>query len=105
MASLLAPALGSQVPGTKKSPRWSVRKAHFVTTKARRSALHLPSKGEIDQKLKLARRRENASAWLFEIRIGEFSRGGDKHSAVVPANPGTHTLRRHDAEGVSNLRL
>src|SRR3954468_7002157 len=33
MASLLAPALGSQVPGTKKSLRWSVRKAHFVTTK------------------------------------------------------------------------
>jgi hypothetical protein len=29
MASLLAPALGSQVPRSRKSPRWSVRKALF----------------------------------------------------------------------------
>src|SRR5882757_6526965 len=65
MASLLAPAPGSPVPGTKKSPRWSVRKALFFTTKARLSALHLPSKSKGDQlKAQLARRRENASAWL-----------------------------------------
>src|SRR4051795_4277491 len=42
-----------QVPGRTdqgfKTPRWSVRKAHFVTTKARRSALHLPSKSTGDQ--------------------------------------------------------
>jgi hypothetical protein len=41
-------------------------KGAFVTTKARLSALHLPSKGEIKLKAQLARRRENADAWLFE---------------------------------------
>jgi hypothetical protein len=50
-------------------PRWSVRKALFVTTKARLSALHLPSKRGDQLKAQLARRREDESAWLFEIRI------------------------------------
>jgi hypothetical protein len=42
-------------------------KGAFVTTKARRSALHLPSKRGDQLKTQLARRRGNASAWLFEI--------------------------------------
>jgi hypothetical protein len=42
-------------------------KGAFCTTKARLSALHLPSKGEINQKLKPARRRGNEAAWLFEM--------------------------------------
>jgi hypothetical protein len=42
-------------------------KGAFVTTKARLSALHLPSKRGDQLKAQLARRRENASAWLFEI--------------------------------------
>jgi hypothetical protein len=42
-------------------------KGAFVTTKARRSALHLPSKGGDQLKAQLARRREDESAWLFEI--------------------------------------
>jgi hypothetical protein len=41
-------------------------KGAFVTTKARRSALHLPSKGEKKLKAQLARRREDAKPWLFE---------------------------------------
>jgi hypothetical protein len=55
------------VPGTKKSPRWSVRKALFVTTKARLSALHLPSKRGDQLKAQLAQRREDEKPWLFEI--------------------------------------
>src|SRR5947209_6581216 len=46
-------------PQGQKSLRWSVRKAHFVTTKARRSALHLPSKRGDQLKAQLARRRED----------------------------------------------
>jgi hypothetical protein len=43
-------------------------KGAFVTTKARRSALHLPSKPRGDQlKAQLARRREDENPWLFEI--------------------------------------
>jgi hypothetical protein len=43
-------------------------KGAVVTTKARFSALHLPSKSRGDQlKAQLARRRENAKSWLFEI--------------------------------------
>src|SRR4051812_49948220 len=33
-----------------------------------------PQRGEINEKLKLARRREDATAWLFEIRICQFFR-------------------------------
>jgi hypothetical protein len=42
-------------------------KGAFVTTKARLSALHLPSKRGDQLKAQLARRRENAKSWLFEI--------------------------------------
>jgi hypothetical protein len=43
-------------------------KGAFVTTKARRSALRLPSMSRGEKlKIQLARRRGNASAWLFEI--------------------------------------
>jgi hypothetical protein len=42
-------------------------KGAFVTTKARLSALHLPSKRGDQLKPQLARRRENAKLWLFEI--------------------------------------
>jgi hypothetical protein len=45
-------------------------------------------------KAQLARRREDESAWLFEIRIQKFSRRVDKHSVVVLAKAGTHTHRR-----------
>jgi hypothetical protein len=41
-------------------------KGAFCTTKARLSALHLPSKRGEKLKAQLARRRENESAWLFE---------------------------------------
>jgi hypothetical protein len=41
-------------------------KGAVVTTKARRSALHLPSKRGDQLKAQLARRREDAGAWLFE---------------------------------------
>jgi hypothetical protein len=41
-------------------------KGAFCTTKARLSALHLPSKRGDQLKSQLARRRENANAWLFE---------------------------------------
>jgi hypothetical protein len=43
-------------------------KGAFFTTKARRSALHLPSKRGDQLKAQLARRRENEKPWLFEIR-------------------------------------
>jgi hypothetical protein len=42
-------------------------KGAFYYYQARRSALHLPSKRGEQLKIQLARRRENASAWLFEI--------------------------------------
>jgi hypothetical protein len=42
-------------------------KGAFVTTKARRSALRLPSKRGDKLKAQLARRREDEAAWLFEI--------------------------------------
>jgi hypothetical protein len=42
-------------------------KGAFVTTKARLSALHLPSKRGDQLKAKLARWREDAKSWLFEI--------------------------------------
>jgi hypothetical protein len=42
-------------------------KGAFVTTKARRSALHLPSKRGDQLKAQLARRRGNEKPWLFEI--------------------------------------
>jgi hypothetical protein len=67
MASLLAPALGSQVPGSKKSLRRSVRKALFYYQGASFGA---PSPLKVEgRKLKaqLARRREDESVWLFEI--------------------------------------
>ena len=80
MASLkLAPALGSQVPGTEIAAterrealpcasisRRSGKQAAAVT-KVRLSALRLPSKGEKKLKAKLARWREDEAAWLFEI--------------------------------------
>src|ERR1700730_13066274 len=44
-------------------------KGAFVTTKARRSALRLPSKRGDQLKAQLARRREDENAWLFEIWI------------------------------------
>src|SRR3954463_5837582 len=69
-------AEGCQVPGRTdqgfKTPRWSVRKAHFVTTKARRSALHLPSKRGEKLKAHLARRRGDEKPWLFESTNQEF---------------------------------
>src|SRR5947209_9544415 len=66
MASLLAPALGSQVPGSKKSPRWSVRKALLLLPRRvfRRSIS--PQRGD-QLKAQLARRRGNAKLWLFEM--------------------------------------
>jgi hypothetical protein len=47
-------------------------KGAFCTTKARRSALHLPSKRGEKLKAQLARRREDASAWLFESTKSEI---------------------------------
>jgi hypothetical protein len=40
----------------------------------------------------------------LKFELGNFALDADKHSAVVPANAGTHTLRRRDAESVSNPR-
>jgi hypothetical protein len=39
----------------------------LTVTKARLSALRLPSKRGRELKAQLARRRENEAAWLFEI--------------------------------------
>jgi hypothetical protein len=50
-------------------------KGAFVTTKARRSALHLPSKRGDQLKAQLARRRENENAWLFESTNRNLKRG------------------------------
>src|SRR6185295_11373571 len=55
------------VPGSKKSPRWSVRKALLLLPRRVDRALHLPSKRGEKLKAQLARRRENAEPWLFEI--------------------------------------
>ena len=65
-------------------------KGAFFTTKARRSALHLLSKRGDQLKAQLARRRENASAWLFEIRIGNLCKTLS-HLQRRPAKAGTHT--------------
>src|ERR1043166_2430973 len=54
----------------------------------RLSALRFPSQRGGKLKAHLARRRENAGAWLFEIRIGKISRGADKHSASSRRTPG-----------------
>jgi hypothetical protein len=56
-------------------------KGAFVTTKARRSALHLPSKGEKKLKAQLARRRENEKPWLFESTKSEFEKDAATHAA------------------------
>jgi hypothetical protein len=66
MASLLAPALGSQAPRTKKSPRWSVRKALLYYQGASFGAPSPLKRGD-QLKAHLARRRENEKPWLFEI--------------------------------------
>jgi hypothetical protein len=67
MASLLAPAPGSYGPKVEEVTATERPKGAFCTTKARRSALRLPSRRGENQKLKLARRRGNEAAWLFEI--------------------------------------
>src|SRR3978361_2263693 len=82
MASLLAPALGSQVPRTKKSPRRDAERRCRVPlfpgdpgSKPRplpSAPFGVPSPLNVEgRKLKthLARRRGNAKPWLFEIRI------------------------------------
>src|SRR3981081_1262026 len=51
----------------RRSRRDGASEGRIFTTKARRSALHLPSKRGDQLKAQLARRRENASAWLFEL--------------------------------------
>src|SRR3954451_4143763 len=50
-------------------------KGAFVTTKARRSALHLPSKRGEKLKAQLARRREDEKSWLFESVNRNLKRG------------------------------
>jgi hypothetical protein len=57
----------------------------------RLSALRFPSLLE-GRKLKahLARRRENAGAWLFEIVDRKYAQRGNIF-CVVPAQAGTHT--------------
>src|SRR3954447_11094755 len=82
MASLLAPALGSQVPRTKKSPRRDAERRCRVPlflgnpgNKPRplpRCAFRRPVSpqgGEKKIKAQLARRGEDASAWLFESEL------------------------------------
>src|SRR3954447_10580100 len=49
------------------NPAMERPKGAFVTTKARLSALHLPSKRGDQLKAHLARRRGNEAAWPFEI--------------------------------------
>jgi len=74
------------------NPAMERPKGAFCTTKARLSALHLPSKRGDQLKAQLARRRENASAWLFEIRIENAqSRVPDamRHEVVL-RRTGTH---------------
>ena len=72
MASLLAPAPGRTGPRDEEVAAMERPKGAFCTTKARFSALHLPSKRGDQLKAQLARRRGNAKPWLFEIRIGNF---------------------------------
>ena len=93
---------GSVGPRVEEVAATERPKGAFVTTKARRSALHLPSKKGRSTKAQLARRREDESAWLFESSNQKFSQARETHSAVVLAKAGTHTLRLSDAEGVSN---
>jgi hypothetical protein len=66
-----APVPEVTVPGSKKSLRRSVRKALLLLPRrvVRRSVS--PQKGR-KLKAQLARRREDESAWLFEIRIGKI---------------------------------
>ena len=87
MASLLAPAPGSPVPGTRKSPRWSVgrrfrglwfpaiRRSCCGTTNQGASFGAPPplTSGWDQSKARAHRSRENAEAWLFEIRIEIFA--------------------------------
>jgi hypothetical protein len=42
-----------------------------------------PQGGEKKLKAQFARRRDDESAWLFEIRIGKFSQGVDATTAVI----------------------
>ena len=72
MASLLAPAPGRTGPRDEEVAAMERPKGAFVTTKARFSALHLPSKGGDQLKAQLARRREDEDAWLFEIEFGNL---------------------------------
>jgi hypothetical protein len=67
MASLLAPAPGRTGPRDEEVAAMERPKGAFYTTKARFSALHLPSKRGDQLKAQLARRRGNAKSWLFEI--------------------------------------
>jgi hypothetical protein len=90
-----SPRAGSTVPGSKKSPRRDAERRCRVPlflgnpgNKPRplpRCAFRRPvspqSRGEKKIKAQLARRRENVSAWLFEIRIGKFSQDAATHAA------------------------
>ncbi|MEA2974772.1 MAG: hypothetical protein QOF19_292, partial [Alphaproteobacteria bacterium] len=58
---------GSTDPRVEEVAAMERPKGAFVTTKARLSALHLPSKRGDQLKAQLVRRRENAESWLFEI--------------------------------------
>src|ERR1700754_2279013 len=59
-------------PQGRRSRCDGASEGRIFTTKARRSALRLPSKGGDQLKAQLARRRENEKPWLFRIRIWKF---------------------------------
>ena len=67
MASLLAPAPGRTGPRDEEVAATERPKGAFLLPRRVVSALRLPSKRGDQLKAQLARRRENASAWLFEI--------------------------------------
>src|SRR4051794_39342910 len=92
-----SPRPGSTVPGTKKSPLVERREALPCASVSRRSGryaaacysapfgapLPLNLRGG-KPKAHLARRRENAGAWLFEIRIAMFRFPGAMQRAALP---------------------
>src|ERR1043166_7585328 len=95
-----SPRPGRTVPGSKKSPQVERREAlpcalfpgdpgtrpRPVTV--RLSALRFPSQRGGKLKAHLARRRENADAWLFEIVDRKFWHGAATFSASSPRRRG-----------------
>jgi hypothetical protein len=67
MASLLAPALGRTGPRDEEVAAMERPKGAFLLPRRVDRRSISPQKGGEKLKAQLARRRENASPWLFEI--------------------------------------